>query len=91
MKLTLTPTDRITTIDGNPCRVWEGTTDRGTSVFAYIVALAVPAEQWLSGMGLRPPPIEEEMGELLEIMGVEDPELTTNVQIGIIPGTEFRG
>jgi len=42
-------------------------------------------------MGLRPPPIEEEMGELLEIMGVEDPELTTNVQIGIIPGTEFRG
>jgi hypothetical protein len=81
MKLTLTPTDRITTIDdGKPCRVWEGTTDRGTSVFAYIVALAVPAEQC----------DDQEMGELLELVGVGDPYLTTRVQIGIIPGTEFR-
>lgn len=82
MKLSLTPTDRIVTIDGGPpCRMWEGTTDRGTSVFAYVQALAVPAEQC----------DDEELGELMEIQGVEDPSLTTSVQIGIIPGTEFRG
>jgi hypothetical protein len=80
MKLSLTPTDRIVSIDGGkPCRIWEGTTELGTSVFAYIVALAVPSEQCE----------DHEMGELLEIMGVEDPEVTTTVQLGIIPGTEL--
>ena len=36
MKLTLEPTDRLQTIDGQPHRIWTGTTDTGTPVHAYI-------------------------------------------------------
>jgi hypothetical protein len=80
MKVTLTPTDRIVTIDDSgPCRIWEGTTDLGTKVFAYILALSVPAE------GCN----DQEMGELLEIMGVEDPKLGTAVEFHLPPETEF--
>jgi hypothetical protein len=36
MQLTLKPTDRIQTIEGTPCRLWEGTTEKGVPVHAYI-------------------------------------------------------
>lgn len=37
MKLTLTPTDTIDTVGGNiPARIWEGTTDTGVPVKAWI-------------------------------------------------------
>ena len=40
MKLTITPTDRIETIEGVPCRRWEGITDRGTPVHVRVRCLS---------------------------------------------------
>lgn len=40
MKLTLEPTDRIQTVDGVPHRIWQGTTDQGTPVLAYVRAVS---------------------------------------------------
>ena len=39
MKLTLEPTDRIERVEGTPCRVWSGTTDRGVSILAYVAVV----------------------------------------------------
>ena len=36
MKIILEPTDRMQTFDGAPCRVWEGLTDSGVEVFAFV-------------------------------------------------------
>jgi hypothetical protein len=36
MKLTLEPTATIQNVDGVPCRIWEGATDAGTPVKAWI-------------------------------------------------------
>lgn len=36
MKLTLAPTDRMETIEGAPCRLWEGVTDAGTPVHVWV-------------------------------------------------------
>jgi hypothetical protein len=36
MKLTLEPTGNIENVDGMPCRIWEGVTDTGTPVKAWI-------------------------------------------------------
>lgn len=47
MKLTLEPTSDITTVatsadrPGVPARIWEGTTEDGTRVFAFITRVAV--------------------------------------------------
>lgn len=66
MKLSLQPTDRIVSIDGGPiCRVWKGTTERGTAVFAYIMAVAVRSDEC----------DDQEMDELTEIPEMEDPFL----------------
>lgn len=84
MKVTITPTDRIVTIDGEtPCRIWQGTTEKGTRVFAYVRALAVPAQEC----------DDEEMQELIEIMAVEDPEIGTahNFGLATYEETEFKG
>lgn len=42
MKITITSTDLITTIDGVPVRYWEGVTDRGIpcKVFVHRIAVA---------------------------------------------------
>ena len=40
MKLTLTPTATIETIEGVPCRRWEGTTDQGTPVHVWVRMLS---------------------------------------------------
>ena len=40
MKLTLSPTDKIETIEGAPCRRWEGTTESGVPVHAWIRAVS---------------------------------------------------
>jgi hypothetical protein len=36
MKLTLEPTANIQNVDGVPCRIWEGVTDAGTPVKAWV-------------------------------------------------------
>jgi hypothetical protein len=40
MKLTLEPTDRFETINGQPHRIWKGTTDGNIPVLAYIRAVS---------------------------------------------------
>lgn len=39
MKLTLTPTETIQLVDGSPARKWEGTTEQGVPVMAFIRAV----------------------------------------------------
>lgn len=41
MKVTLTSTTKIVTLDGVPARVWEGTTERGVPVIAFVTRVAV--------------------------------------------------
>lgn len=36
MKLSLEPTDRIERVQGTPCRVWQGATEDGTPVLAWV-------------------------------------------------------
>ncbi len=74
MKLTLTPTDRIVAIgDEHPCRIWQGTTEEGTRVFAYVRAIAVASNE------VR----DEEMEDLIEIMALDDPEVGTATDFGL--------
>lgn len=64
MRLSLTPTDRIVGVDLPICRIWKGKTERGTEVYAYVVAIAVRADC-----------NDDEMEELREIPEMEDPFL----------------
>ena len=41
MKMTLESTDQIVDLNGVKCRVWEGTSERGTQVFAFVAQVAV--------------------------------------------------
>lgn len=40
MKLTIEPTKSIETIEGVPCRRWEGVTDKGTPVHVWVRMLS---------------------------------------------------
>lgn len=40
MKLTIEPTDRFETINGQPHRIWEGTNEAGTPVHVYARAVS---------------------------------------------------
>lgn len=44
MKVTLEPTDKVVTLEGVEARVWQGVTDTGTPVHAYITRIAVPVD-----------------------------------------------
>lgn len=44
MKLTLEPTGQIVEHDGAACRVWQGTDEHGTPVYALIALIRVPDE-----------------------------------------------
>lgn len=80
MKLTIAPTDRIILLDGFICRIWQGTTEKGTTVFAYVRALAVPSNEC----------DDAEMAELIEVSGLEGPEVVQSQDIGLAEETEFR-
>lgn len=41
MKVTLSPTTKIVELNGVPARIWEGTTDTGIQVHAFITRIAV--------------------------------------------------
>jgi len=41
MKLTIANTDRIVRIDGIRCRIWEGTSEGGIPVIAFVATVAV--------------------------------------------------
>lgn len=57
MKLTITPTDRETTYNGSPARVWRGTNDLGDDVAVLVTLIATnsffphPGEVELSKIG----------------------------------------
>ncbi len=40
MKLTIEPTDRMETIEGVPCRRWQGQTEDGTPVHVWVRMLS---------------------------------------------------
>lgn len=44
MKLILEPTAQIVEVNGVPCRQWEGKTESGTTVAAFITRVAVPED-----------------------------------------------
>jgi hypothetical protein len=64
MKLTLSPTTTFAKVQTNGalhCRIWSGTTDRGTEVHVLIAGVAVPEEQV----------VDEELKQLIEIFPVQ--------------------
>lgn len=44
MKMTLESTAELADVNGVPVRVWQGTTERGTGVFAFITRVAFPPD-----------------------------------------------
>jgi hypothetical protein len=45
MKITITSTDKIVELNGIPARIWEGTTESGIEVHAFITRIAVDKNQ----------------------------------------------
>lgn len=45
MKVTLESTTQMTTLNGIPARIWEGHTESGIPVHAYITRIAVDAKE----------------------------------------------
>lgn len=81
MRIAIEPTDRLVIIDGQtPCRIWEGTTDKGTRVFVYVRAIAVAASEC----------DDAEMSDLIEVTGVDKPELGIAGDFGLADDTTFR-
>jgi hypothetical protein len=39
--ITITPTDKLTTLDGVPCRLWEGETSAGVRCKVFVHRVAV--------------------------------------------------
>jgi hypothetical protein len=44
MRITLQSTDQIHVLDGVPCRLWSGSTAKGTTIIAYIHRLQCHAD-----------------------------------------------
>jgi len=42
MRITIEPTEKLTTYNGAPARLWKGTTDGGIEVHVFVTGLAVP-------------------------------------------------
>ena len=45
MKISLENTTKIVTLNGMDCRIWEGVTERGVKVVAYIPRIAAQPDQ----------------------------------------------
>lgn len=48
MKITLTKTAQITTINGVEARIWEGATEKGVAITAFITRIVVLADADIS-------------------------------------------
>ena len=46
MRVTLESTTKTTELNGVPARIWEGTTDSGIPIHAYITRVAVDVENY---------------------------------------------
>jgi hypothetical protein len=45
MKLIVESTSKVVEINGMPCRIWEGTTESGIKVHAFMIRVAISAEE----------------------------------------------
>lgn len=45
MKILIESTDKLTTMDGVPVRVWRGVTEGGAPCFVFVHRIGVPADQ----------------------------------------------
>jgi hypothetical protein len=45
MKITLTSTTKVVELNGVPARIWEGTTESGIAVHAFVTRLAVDKDE----------------------------------------------
>jgi hypothetical protein len=82
MQLTIKPTDRLVVVDDAPCRIWQGTTDRGTPVHVYIRAFAVAVLDCK----------EDELAEFKELMlSDDDVDIGRASQFGLAADTTFKG
>lgn len=48
MKITIESTSKIVEINGVPARIWEGETEKGIKVHAFITRIAAPKDQNLT-------------------------------------------
>ncbi len=64
MKLTIENTGEMCELDGVPCRVWKGTSDKGVGVIAFIHRIAVEENadhtQFEAELNEQPPPADVE-------------------------------
>lgn len=44
MKMTIESTDKIVEVNGVPARIWQGTSERGITVIAYITSIAAAGD-----------------------------------------------
>jgi len=44
MKLTIEPTGKFETVNGNMCRLWKGTTEKGEPVELYVAVVAAKSK-----------------------------------------------
>lgn len=45
MRVILEPTTKIVTLNGTPARIWEGATESGIKVHAYITRIAIDKDE----------------------------------------------
>jgi hypothetical protein len=45
MQITIEPTDQVTTVNDAPCRLWNGTTDKGVACVLYVALVQVKTEE----------------------------------------------
>ena len=69
MKITIEHTTKICQVNGVPARCWEGKTEGGTPVVAFIVRLAVPESEDTSVLErelMATPPIRPAMAHVFD-------------------------
>lgn len=71
MEIILRATDMVTTVDGVPVRLWEGTTGRGIACKVYVARIAVheavDATEFESELRTMPPHREVTFGQTLDM------------------------
>lgn len=64
MRITMRSTSEIVLLNGRPCRVWDGITDRAVQVRVFVAAISVPEgqhAQLAEELIEQPPPVSLEV------------------------------
>lgn len=86
MKIEIEATDQIVNMGGTLCRMWTGTTDKGTPCLVFVSCVAIPAD---SPEDL----VSKFQAELKELPAPTDPNLKpgpTEAQVKIDPQSQYR-